>query len=89
MGELTDDEQAAVYAADIVCSSASLIGSLFVIIMYLGFKEIRSFSFRLVVYLSIFDCMYAVGILIGPADNWSTCMVQSIIVSYFPLGTII
>ncbi|CAG9331360.1 unnamed protein product [Blepharisma stoltei] len=89
MGKLSDDQQSGVYAADIVCSCASLLGSLFVIIMYLGYKEIRSFSFRLVVYLSIFDSMYAIGILIGPTQSYTACMAQAIIVSYFPLGTIV
>lgn len=85
---LSEVEVAEITVANIVCSSLSLIGSCFVIVMYLGFKEIRSFPFRLVVYLSICDALFALGVLLGPVHE-SLCQFQAFFVSYFSVGTIL
>jgi hypothetical protein len=42
-------------------SILSLLGCLFIIIVYLSFKELRIFSFKLILYLTIADFGHSLG----------------------------
>ncbi len=44
-----------------ICCLASMVGSCFIIIMYFSFSQLRLFSFKLVVYLSIADIGHTLG----------------------------
>lgn len=56
-----DEKQKIFYTAVGTCSFMSVLGSCFIIIMYLKYHQLRLFSFKLVVYLSIADLGHALG----------------------------
>lgn len=90
MGEFSADQTAVVLDVNIIASSFSLLGSLFVILVYISFMEIRVFAFRLVVYLSICNFFYCAAVLIGPIqESQSLCIVQALLISYFGLASIV
>jgi hypothetical protein len=90
MGEFSSGESAVVMDVNIVASSLSLLGSLFVVLVYVSFMEIRLSAFRLVVYLEICTFFYSAAVLIGRIEETQTlCTVQAVMISYFGLGSIV
>lgn len=69
----TEEENLIFTASISTCSALSICGSMFVIGMYLIFPELRAYSYRLIVYLSVFDLIVSV-VLITPRspDLWCT-----------------
>ena len=72
------------------------IGYIFVFFMYWFFKELRSFSFELVIWLCVSSCFYSFSGFIWPDtsfheySNYSTmCVIQSLIITIFESSTLI
>jgi hypothetical protein len=87
---LSSDDKEAIVAINIVASSLSFLGSLFVILVYCGFSEVRSYSFRLVLYMSICDLFFSFANLLGPMDSSDgMCIAQAVLISYFGLASIL
>lgn len=87
---LSSEEVDTVVAINIVTSSLSFLGSLFVILVYCGFSEVRSYSFRLILYMSICDLFLSFANLLGPMDSSDAmCTAQAVLISYFGLASII
>lgn len=96
--DFTIAEQGNLEIANVTTSSFSLIGSLFIIIIYLRVRELRSFAFRLVFLTAIADFFFSLGGLLGDAGgnpetfvgaNTELCLFQSFIISYFQLASLI
>jgi hypothetical protein len=87
---VSSDEEEAIVAVNIVASSLSILGSLFVILVYCGFSEVRSYSFRLVLYMSICDLLLSFANLLGSMDSsHEMCIAQAVLISYFGLASIL
>lgn len=74
-------------------NSLSIVGTLGIIIIYLLVKEVRSFSFSLVVSLAIADLMQSVGNLflidtVGITHHQAVCQVQALLIQTFSLSSI-
>ena len=66
----------------------SLLGCLFIILVYLFFKELRVFAFKLVLHMTVCDSIRCVGFLLVHADK-SLCEVQAVLVQAGSLGSIL
>lgn len=65
----------------VVCNSASLFGSLSIIVLFLIYKNLRSYAFKLVFYMSISDAIRAIGFIL-PLHPKSYCIAQSILTTF-------
>lgn len=68
--------------------SLSILGCLFIIIMFLCNKSLRSFAFETVIYLTLSSMMSTISYLIYLIDdpnqiNWNACYVQSFLMVMF------
>ena len=58
------DETETLFYVRMVVSSISLIGNLFIILAFILFRDLRGFTFRLILMLSISNSLYSIGFLI-------------------------
>lgn len=89
---LSEGDQRTVYYVRLGGSVASLLGSLFIIVVYFYFAKLREQkSFRLVLYLSISDLFFCTALFLGPEaeSNLALCRIQAIIISFFGLATVL
>lgn len=86
-------EEETVYYVRLVCSVLSLMGSLFIIVVYFSFRSLRKHrGFRLVLYLSLSDLLFCTALFPGPQDdddNQVVCKVQACVISFFGLATVL
>lgn len=68
--------------------SLSCLGCFFVCFVYFYFQDIRSFAYRLVVYMSLMDIGHAIGFFL-PESPDSLCKTQAMITSYFSLASVL
>ena len=71
-----------------VALGLSTAGCCFVCMVYLYFRDIRSFAFKLVFYMSLADIFHAVGFFL-PSTNTVWCEIQATITSYFSLSSVL
>ena len=76
----------------LIGSIFSLLGSIFVIGIYLSFKSLRTFSFKIVFFLSISDFVRSISFIIRPdiffknsTVNPVICKIQAFFLSYSSL----
>ncbi|OMJ90232.1 hypothetical protein SteCoe_7430 [Stentor coeruleus] len=69
----------------LVSNSFSLIGSLFVMTAFLVFKSIRSFSFRLVFFMSTADFIHSISLMLPSSGTW--CIIQAVTLNYSALSS--
>lgn len=86
MGDLSENEQIALSLQ--ICNSLSLLGSFSIVFVYLFYKSLRSFSFKLVFFMSLSDMIRAFGFLL-PTHPYSLCLAQSLLTSYGSLSGVI
>ena len=87
MSEFSSEDEDIIILVTIFSACFGLMGSLFIIVMFLGYKELRKFSYRLIVYLAISDSGMAISILIGHTGE-GACVFQGVMMTYFGLSTI-
>lgn len=85
----SDQEESIFYSSIIVSNTLSIIGSLFVCAVYLIFKEIRVFSFKLVVMMCIADCIMSLALLVPGYYGDTLCRVTAFLNSYGSTSSII
>jgi len=73
--EFRPDHQRLLEILVVICGCLSLLGSLFIIITFISFKQLRAPALRLVLFLSITDFMSTVDYItsIIPSYNTATC----------------
>ena len=76
---LSDDQNAVISNLLFWISLLSLFSNVFIIIVFLLCKEIRSFGFRLIIYLTINEVFYSVGLML---NEESLCTLQAIVLQY-------
>ena len=84
----SDSQEADIILALRICNCLSLFGSLSIILVYLIYKSLRSFSFRLIVLMSISDTIRAIGFELSPLNRVS-CIFQSLLTNFGSLSSII
>ena len=76
-----------------ICGGLSTAGCLLIILSGLFYKKLRSFTFRLIIYLSVADLLASIcntytGFLF-PDDESIGCMLQALIMNYSQLASIL
>ncbi len=81
---------------DLIISAFCYIGYFFVFFIYWFFKELRSFSFELVIWLSISSCFYSLRGFLWPNTIYSDkgdygirCIIQSLVITFFENSTLL
>lgn len=69
----------------LVSNALSFIGSLFVMTAFLVFKPIRSFSFRLVFFMSTADFIHSISLMLPSSGSW--CVIQAVTLNYSALSS--
>lgn len=64
-------------------SSLSLLGSGFIVLCYLCFKELRKFSFKLVFFLALSDMLYSFFSIVGDPSKGFFCYAQAYSTHFF------
>jgi len=86
----SEEQNQALSAVRIVGSTVSVMGSGFIIIMYLSYSELRKFAFRLVVMLSVCDLILGFGIYLGDGHvNNSLCQFQGFVIQFGSIGEVL
>ncbi len=84
-------------AINVWLSIPSFLGSLFVLICYWKFRELRNFAFHMVSCMALSDLFFSVANLLGDTHNPHTwmgashtlCGVQAAMISYFQLASLL
>ncbi|CAG9329320.1 unnamed protein product [Blepharisma stoltei] len=83
------DEEELVYYVTLPFCVLSIIGSLFIVTIYLLLKEIRVFTFRLIFYLALMDLLFASSFAIPWFINDYYCYVQALLMNFAGLSVIL
>lgn len=92
MSDLTPEEQKRLLSQiSVGCSIVSFLSSFFIIACYLKFKDIRTFAFDLVVWLSLCDLLASSGKMIGVAGELGSevCILQASVTATFELASVL
>jgi len=83
MPSFTNEQNEVLSAIRIIASSISMMGSLFIIVMYLAYKDLRKFAFKLVVMLSLCDVILGIGNYLGDGNQDNIlCRIQAFIIQF-------
>ncbi|XP_051129391.1 G-protein coupled receptor 1 isoform X2 [Andrographis paniculata] len=83
LGSLTATERGILTAINTGASSLSLVGSGFIVLCYLLFKELRKFSFKLVFFLALSDMLCSFFSIIGDPSKGYFCYAQGYTTHFF------
>jgi len=90
MTNFSSEQNTALSAVRIVGSTFSMIGSGFIIIMYLRFSDLRKFAFKLIVMVSLCDLILGFGIYLGDGNVDNTlCRFQAFIIQFGSIGEVL
>lgn len=87
---LTDRQRLIIYYFNSVSNGFSICGCLFICGMYLKFTELRTFPFRLIFVLSIFDIFSSIGYMLPTFylyDDDALCQIQGAVINMFTLAS--
>ena len=81
-----------IYISITISSTISFLGCTFIILLYIKFKELQGFTFKLVAYLALLDLLHCVLFMIptyesSPSD--ALCIVQSYFITIITLESVI
>ncbi|XP_061374942.1 G-protein coupled receptor 1-like isoform X2 [Gastrolobium bilobum] len=82
-GILSAHDRRILTAVNAGASSLSLLGSGFIVLCYLFFKELHKFSFKLVFYLALSDMLCSFFSIIGDPSNGVFCYAQGYSTHFF------
>ncbi|GER32077.1 G-protein-coupled receptor 1 [Striga asiatica] len=83
VGSLTAAERGVLAAINTGASSLSLVGSAFIVLCYLLFKDLRKFSFKLVFFLALSDMFCSFFSIIGDPSKGYFCYAQGYTTHFF------
>ncbi|KAL0447342.1 UNVERIFIED_CONTAM: G-protein coupled receptor 1 [Sesamum latifolium] len=83
LGNLTATERGILTTINTGASSLSLVGSGFIVLCYLLFKELRKFSFKLVFFLALSDMFCSFFGIIGDPSKGYFCYAQGYTTHFF------
>ncbi|XP_048133087.1 G-protein coupled receptor 1 isoform X1 [Rhodamnia argentea] len=82
-GNLSLHDREILTSVNAVASSFSLLGSGFIVLCYVLFKELRKFSFKLVFYLALSDMLCSFFNIIGDPSKGFFCYAQGYTTHFF------
>jgi hypothetical protein len=82
-----DPHQSAYFVIVIVGVCVSLLASVFIIVVYLSYKDLQTITFRLIFYMALADVFNGVTYLL-PSEGVS-CYVQAVGNTIFPLSSVL
>jgi uncharacterized membrane protein len=88
----TDDQRYQIYISMMPANILSILGCFFIVSVYLSFKSLHKFAFKLILILSLFDLGNSVAFLI---PTWSAesssarCQAQAILTSFFTFAGVL
>ncbi|OMJ91178.1 hypothetical protein SteCoe_6348 [Stentor coeruleus] len=71
-----------------ICATLSILGCLLIVILGFTCKKLRTFSYRLIIYLALADLLSSICFIIPDNDN-TLCKVQAIIMNFSQLASIL
>ena len=89
---ISDRKLQAVYIANAIGSCLSLFGCLFILLMYLKYKELRKLAFKLIAILAAFDLINAISFLIPTYEsrtNDDICIIQGLLMNFSTFGAVL
>ena len=87
--DYTNDQLNVIYYTNVVCSVFSIMGSVFIFVLFLTIPSLRQLPYRLIFYLTISDFGMSIGLIIPYMLNTTLCKLQGYLISYFALSSII
>ncbi|KAG2664167.1 hypothetical protein I3843_16G065100 [Carya illinoinensis] len=82
-GTLTAHDRRVLMAVNAGASSLSFVGSGFIVLCYVLFKELRKFSFKLVFYLALSDMLCSFFTMVGDPSKGFFCYAQGYSAHFF------
>lgn len=70
-----------------IAMGLSMLGAVFIVGVYVAFKDLRCYASRLVVYMEVLDFLNAIAYMLPSSKEY--CITQAVISSYFSLGSIL
>jgi len=90
MTNFSAEQNTALSAVRIVGSTFSMIGSGFIILMFLVFADLRKFAFKLVFLVSICDLILGLGTYLGDGNDDNTfCHFQAFIIQFGSISEVL
>ncbi|KAK9273788.1 hypothetical protein L1049_018598 [Liquidambar formosana] len=83
LGNLTAHDRRILTAVNAGASSLSFVGSSFIVLCYVLFKELRKFSFKLVFFLALSDMLCSFFSIVGDPSKGFFCYAQGYITHFF------
>ncbi|KVI11931.1 GCR1-cAMP receptor [Cynara cardunculus var. scolymus] len=83
LGNLSVEERHVLTAVNTGASTLSLLGSGFIVLCYLCFKELRKFSFKLVFFLALSDMLCSFFSIVGDPSKGFFCYAQGYSTHFF------
>ncbi|XP_021640231.1 G-protein coupled receptor 1 isoform X3 [Hevea brasiliensis] len=82
-GNLTAHDRQILTSVNAGASSLSFVGSSFIVLCYVLFKELRKFSFKLVFYLALSDMLCSFFSIVGDPSKGFFCIAQGYSTHFF------
>ncbi|KAJ7958423.1 G-protein-coupled receptor 1 [Quillaja saponaria] len=82
-GVLTAHDRRILTAVNVGASSLSFVGSGFIVLCYVLFKELRKFSFKLVFYLALSDMLCSLFSIVGDPSKGFFCYAEGYSTHFF------
>lgn len=89
---LDDSDRQIVYYSLLPSTILSLFGCIFISLAYLLLTSLKSFPFKVIFILSIFDLFHSIGFLIPTytsSGSSPACQTQAIILEFFTIGSVL
>lgn len=89
---LRDSERLTIYYINVVSNSLSILGNVFICVVYFKFPSLRTFPFKLILILNIFNILSSIGFIIPTYNSETpdlTCQVQSLILNFSTLASVL
>ncbi|CAG9320174.1 unnamed protein product [Blepharisma stoltei] len=85
----SSEEKEILYYVEISSAIPSFLGTSFICLAYIYFKELRGFTFRLVVYLAIADMFTALSFAVPHYLSQELCLIQALVLNYSSLASVL
>mmetsp|Transcript_22963 Transcript_22963/g.22692 ORF Transcript_22963/g.22692 Transcript_22963/m.22692 type:complete len:89 (+) Transcript_22963:38-304(+) len=86
---LTENQNEILFIIYASISALSLAGSIFICIVYLSFKDLQIFQFKLVTYLALVDAGTSLSFFLPSYLDDIICQAQAFLISFFTLSGVL
>lgn len=87
--EFSDSEETMISNIAAGIAAVSLIGSLFIIVSYITFPELRSFAFELILMVAISDSLRSSSYVLSQTINSNLCYPQAVLMTFGEVASIL